>query len=167
MEKSENSPIKFINEVVRERLTTFGKFKFDVERDLIMCLRVRMLLPKEEMKHVSLFDPTFTEIGCVLSVRYFERGFVRYDIKKGDYEDFEYPISIYENFISNLEKETRRYVCCSLKHGFLIPSDKISPKEIDTLLNKYFVTKDKVNGMEWYRINARDISVFQKYIDSY
>jgi hypothetical protein len=163
----EKTAIQSINETIRERLTTHGKFMFDSDRDLILSLRERLLLPKDEMRHVSLFDPSYSKIGCVLSVRYLERGFVRYDIKKGDYESFEYPISKYQIFMSNLEKETRKNVCCSLKNGFLISSNKISQKEVESLLKTYFVTIDKVNGKEWYRISAPDISVFQKYIDIY
>lgn len=163
----EKAAIQSINEGVRERLSTYGKFMFDSDRDLILSLRTRLLLPKDEMRHVSLFDPSYSEIGCVLSVRYLERGFVRYDIKKGDYERFEYPITKYQNLISNLDKETRRFVCCSMKNGFLISSEKISQKEVESLLKNYLVTIDKVNGKEWYRISAPDISVFQNYIDKY
>lgn len=163
----EKSVVQTIEDTVRNRLTTYGKFKFDSDRDLITSLRARLLLPKEEMRHVSLFDPSYSEIGCVLSVRYLERGFVRYDIKKGDYDWFEHSISKYQEFMSNLEKETRKHVCCSMKNGFLISSDRISQKEVESLLKTYFVTIDKVNGREWYRISAPDISVFQKYIDKY
>ena len=163
----EKTVVQTIEDTVRSRLTTYGKFKFDSDRDLIISLKVRFLLPKEEMRNVNLFDPSYSDIGCVLSVIYLERGFVRYDIKKGDYVLFEHSISKYQDFISYIENETRKHVCCSMKNGFLISSDKISQKEVESLLKSYFVTIDKVNGREWYRFGAPDISVFQKYIDNY
>lgn len=154
-----------LQETIRSRKTEYGKFLMDTENDIVLSLHEELLFDRDEMKNISLFDATYSEIGCRLSVRLYNRGTEMYEIKKGDYNSFRPWLRNYYGFMSCLDIQTRTSVLYCRSTGWAIPYEKLSQAELNRLMENYQVCIFNTAKQKWYIAGSLDVEKMQKQLN--
>lgn len=150
---------------IKKQYTQYGIFMYQSERDMIISMQEELYYPRSEMHNISLMDQSGSEIGCKLTVNYFKRGKVVYEIKKREYDAFRPWLKRYFEILSCFSKDNKRFVRYIRSHGYIIPYGILSQEELEKIMSMGRVGIDIISAKKWYLINVDDIELFKKYLN--
>lgn len=148
-------------EFIKSRYTQYGIFMYQNEKDIITSMHEELYFPKSEMKNISLFDKTGSEMGCKLFVNYLIRGTVVYDIKKRDYDAFRPWIEDYNEILSCFKPDNRKFVMYLRSDGYIIPYDIATHEEIEKLMEIGSISIVEISSKKWYMYGAGETENFE------